>query len=292
MKWLLKAGILLVFINIEPAHCQDSSSIFQVYTPSVLLKEDQVEVKIFNNLYTQTAFFDENSRRIDQNTRATYFTGIGQLLYGFSSKTNAGLVFLFRSVRIDTSISSPLAVFKFEGGSNTRTALSSVGPTIRFAPFKKNGNLSVQSTLLFPVSLDLQGISNGKPFLDFDKYLWWTQLFYDKLLPHYFLLFAEADLLIRVDRKFDLSKSIISTPLKVFIGKFLGEKWGIYSMVEWAPFWGYKPLLPAFIHKLALVGKYQLLKHLELELLYTIFPFGKNQGAGKTCNLGIRYIRW
>ena len=292
MKLLLKACILLVFINVELAYCQDSSSIFQVYTPSVLLKKDQFEVKLFNNLYTQTAFFDENNRRVDQNTRATYFTGIGQLLYGFSSKTNAGLVFLFRSVRIDTSASSPLAVFKFERSSNTRTALSSVGPTIRFAPFKKSENLSLQSTLLFPVAPDLQGVSNGKPFLDFDKYLWWTQLYYDKLLPRHFLLFAEADLLIRVDKKFDLSKTIIATPLKLFLGKFLGEKWGIYSMVEWAPFWGNKPLLAAYYSQIGMGGKYQLLKNLELELLYTVFPFGKNQGAGKTFNFGIRYIRW
>ena len=35
----------------------------QAYTPSTLLKPGQIEIKLFNNLYTQTAYFDEESKK-------------------------------------------------------------------------------------------------------------------------------------------------------------------------------------------------------------------------------------
>jgi len=281
----------LLFTGIGPINAQDSISNIQRYTPSVLLSKNQFEIKLFNNLYTQVAYFDQNGKKVNLSNRSTYFTDIIQFLYGASGRINVGMIAFLRSVRVDKVKSSPLSVLKFERSDDARTAFNFLGPFIRLNPFKSNKHLSFQSSFLFPTVSDQEGVIKGKPFLDFDKYYWWTQIFYDKMLPRHFVLFAETDIIFRIDKKEVFTKSFLYTPLKLFIGKFLGTGWGVYSMVEWAPFWGDKTLLEAFYLQLGIGTKYQLTSYLEAELLYTLFPIGKNAGAGQTYNLGLRFLR-
>lgn len=270
---------------------QKESLFFYKYSPSILLYKGQYEIKIFNNLYTQKAYFNQNSERIDDAGRSTYFTSIIHGLYGISEKVNLGVCTFFRSVRLDEVSSLPFSVLKFEKSTDTRTAISQIGPVVRFSPFQQNINLSVQSTILFPVAKDLEGISNNKPFLDFDKYTWWTQVFYDKIINNRWVIFAETDILLRLDKQFVLLNSIFSTPVKLFAGTYLTDNTGIYLMSEWAPVWGLKPLLAAYYLQSGMGVKYQILKNLELEILYTRFLAGKNQGAGETYNLGLKFIK-
>ncbi|MBN4051988.1 hypothetical protein JYT53_00645 [Cytophagaceae bacterium AH-315-L13] len=262
----------------------------QFFKPSIVIDKNQVEVKLFNNLYTQTQFFDNQRRRTNLNTRSTYYTGILQLLYGITNKINLGFHLFFRSVRIDSEEAFPLTVFRFENNNIARTTLSGIGPTIRIAPFKNNNHLSIQSCILIPASSDMEGRINGKPFLDYDKITWWTQIFYDKVLPRNFIVFSEVDILWRLDKRFDLYQSILTTPLKVFAGKLIGKKWAGYAMTEWSPFWG-TSIIDAHYLQTGAGLKYMIFNNLELEILYTKFIYGMNSGAGETYNIGLRFLK-
>jgi len=101
----------------------------QNYTPSVLLKKGQVEVKSFNGLYTDNSGFNQNRQNIASGRRQSYFTGFIQTLYGLSPQINIGIDAQIKSVRLDASNSSPFKLFTFEKRSKTtRTALSYIGP--------------------------------------------------------------------------------------------------------------------------------------------------------------------
>lgn len=258
----------------------------QAYTPSTLLKPGQIEIKLFNNLYSQTAFFDENSKKKEQNSRSTYFTGILNSLYGISEDLNVGLDLYLKSVRNDSESSSPFALFQFSSNKNSRTAVAQIGPKIKISPFKTIRNLAFQSTLLFTLDSDLDGSnSNESPFLDVDGMQWWTQVFYDYSIDNDFLLYFESGLFIRFNSEYE----DFFTPFKGFLNYYPSRDWTIYLPIEFTSYWK-DASISAHYSQLGLGGKYQLISSIELEILYTKFIFGKNQGAGATYNLGMRII--
>ncbi len=259
----------------------------QAYTPSTLLRRGQFEIKQFNNLYTQTASFNDQRQAIDQNRRSTFFTGITNVLFGINTRLNVGFDVYFRSVRNDATGSSPFALFEFASGNDARSAISQVGPKIKVNPFASIPNLSVQSAVLFPLADDLDGNEDpNSPFLDFDDMQWFTQLFYDKTLSRNSLLYFESGVFFRFGSEFE----DFFTPLKAIYSYFPTAKATIYANSEFTPFWD-GGSINAYFGQLGLGGKYQLLDSLEIELLYTDFLFGKNQGAGQTYNIGFRIIR-
>ncbi|MBL4656753.1 MAG: hypothetical protein JKX73_02045 [Flavobacteriales bacterium] len=282
--WLLSCGSTI-------AQDSEERSNLMKYTPSLLLAKGQTEIKVFNNLYTQTAFYNSRGEKQDLGERSTFFTSINQVLVGMTPKINVGVMVFLRAVSLANPSSSPFSVLQFKNGPNARTTVNFAGPTVRFAPFSQNKHISFQSTFLMTTAKDQEGVNNDSPFLDFDKHYWWTQVYYDKLLPNNFVLFLEADLVVRIDKSEPLKQSFVYNPLKVFFGRFMGSNWGIYVMTEWAPFWGDKELLAAYYMQTGGGIKYQVLKNLELEAVYTVFPTGKNSGAGKTFNFGLRFLR-
>ncbi|MBL4754206.1 MAG: hypothetical protein JKY52_11525 [Flavobacteriales bacterium] len=289
-RFRILLGILLLTFGEVGAQDEDDRSNLTKYTPSLLLSKGQTEVKVFNNLYTQTSFYDSETKKQELDERGTYFTAINQVLYGISPRVNIGYMLFFRSVRLDDAKSNPLSIFRFEKDLSSRTAVSFAGPTVRVSPFANNKHFSFQSTFLFPLVSDQEGAKSGGPFLDFDKHYWWTQFFYDKVLANNFVLFLEADLIVRIDKSEPFKQSFIYNPLKVFFGRFMGRNWGIYVMTEWTPFWGDKDLLAAYYVQAGSGVKVQVSKKLELEAAYTLFPSGKNTGAGQTYNLGLRFL--
>jgi len=260
----------------------------QLYTPSALLKNRQLEVKIFNNLYTDNSSFNSMSQRVDNDRRQTYFTAFFQTLYGVGNRINIGIDAQIKSVYIDESpTSSPFKLFTSE---NPITALSYIGPKIKFTPIKKLQFFSIQSTLFIPVAKDQQGIESGNPYLSHNGFQWWTQLFYDQKISSKFRAFFELDAFVSIDRKFDESNHSIITPFKMFLSYFPTPKTTIYTLTEFGPSWG-EGKINSYYTQVGIGGKYQIIKNLEIELLYTKFPLGKNSGAGTTFNFGIRYIK-
>ncbi len=258
----------------------------RAYTPSTLLNRGEIEIKQFNNLYTQTAFFNDSGIKKAQNSRSTFYTGINEILYGISPNVNLGVDVFVKSVRFDEEATSAFAVLNFSNDGNSRTALSQLAPKVKFHPFPQKSTLAVQSTLLLPIAKNLDGSTNGQsPFLDVDGVQWWTQFFVDQTLKPKWLAYYEAGLVIRFSSPFE----DFFTPLKAIYNYYMTDRWTVYFPLEITPFWsGAK--WTAFYGQLGLGGKYQLSSFVEIELLFTKFIIGKNQGAGQTFNLGWRVV--
>jgi hypothetical protein len=254
----------------------------QAYTPSTLLSPGETEIKIFNNLYTQTAFFDSDANKVDLNARSTYFTNISSFLVGVKPNINIGFDVYFKSVRNGGESSSPLSVFQFSSGNNTRTALTSFAPKIKLSPFSKLRNFSIQTLLLIPLASD----ADETPFLDYDDVQWWTQFFYDKMLTNTLLVYLENGWFLR----FGNDETAITSPTKAILNYYPSNKWTVYLPTEFTPKWD-NASWSAYYFQAGVGLKYQLTTNLELETLFTKFFEGKQQGAGVTYNLGVRIIR-
>lgn len=261
------------------------SSNLKLYIPSKLLSTGQMELKIFNNLYTQTAGFDQNGEITDYGSRSTYFTGIMYFLYGFSSSLNIGIDLYFKSVRLDSKNSSPFSLFQFSGGPANRTTLATIAPKIKFSPLPQLKNLSLQSLIVIPVASDLHGKNNNKPFLEYDDVQWWTQFFYDYQLNSDLLIYLESDFFLR----FGQAGSTFLTPFKLIVNYYPSAKWTVYFPLELSPTWEDGGWV-AWYSQAGIGAKFQLTNLIELESLMTDFFAGKNQGAGSTYNLGVRII--
>lgn len=260
----------------------------QSYTPSTLLRPGQIEVKVFNNLYTQTSFFNEDRDEIDQGGRSSFFSGITTAFYGLTPNVNIGLDIYVRSVRNDNDDSSPFALFKFDSDQNSRTALTQVGPKLKVSPFKSLRSLSFQTTVLFPLASNLDGgdTSENQPFLDFDGIQWFNQVFYDRSLSDNTLIYLEGGFFARFDSEFE----DFFTPLKAIFSYFPTQSTTLYIPTEFTSFWQ-DGSVNGYYAQFGLGAKYQLTSNFEIEGLLTDFSFGKSQGAGQTFNLGFRFIR-
>ena len=273
-------------IKKQKSHILPKKENLQAYTPSTLLKPGQIEIKLFNNLYTQTAYYDEESKKKDQNSRSTYFTGIINSLYGISSDINIGLDVYIKSVRNDIESSSPFSLFKFSSDANASTALAQIGPKVKISPFKSLRSLAFQSTFLIALKSDLDGSEDAdSPYLDVDGSQWWTQIFYDYSLNNDFLLYFESGFFFRFDSPYE----DVYIPVKAFVNYYPSRNWTIYFPLEFTSYWK-DSSISAYFNQTGLGGKYQLTFNFELEILYTKFIFGKSQGAGATYNLGVRFI--
>lgn len=264
----------------------------QDFTPSVLYTKGQWEYKFFNNLYTQTAGFDENGSKQKYNNRGSYFSSINQVLIGVNSRFNIGLDFWVKSVRIDDVSSSPFKLLQFETSNNTRTALTNIGPKVKFQPFKKLSHLSVQSTFLIPIASDQEGKFNGKPYLSSDSYISITQVFYDQALGKKFQVFFQVAPWVYIKRKSSVNESRfgLSSPVDVFLSFFATDRFTVYLQQEYWPNFGAKGV-DSWFRQEGVGAKYQIIKgKLETEMSMTNFSMGKGAGAGVTYNFGVRII--
>lgn len=289
--------ITVLIVTLLPlfSYSQDENAEInmQDYSPSVLLGEKHWEYKLFNNLYTQTQNFSTEGKRINNAVRATYFTAINQFLYGISPTLNIGADVWVKSVRNDIPGSSPLAVFQFENSLNTRTAVTGFGPKIKIAPFRNLPKLSVQSTFLFPIATDMEGQTNGKPYLSDDSYIWFTQLFYDQPIGTKFQLFFQVAPWFYYKRQpqaVGISRLSFSNPVSAFFSYYATDRITFYLQNEYWPSFG-QPFISSWFLQNGIGMKYQLIKGvLETEVLYTKFTAGINAGAGETFNVGFRLM--
>jgi hypothetical protein len=289
-----------LFITTNLSVCaQEPDSSFtrenlQRYTPSVLMRKGQWELKLFNNLYTQTAGYDAEGRRSNFGSRSTYNTLLAQSLFGFRPRISFGVDAWVKSVHLGTEGSSPLDVFGIGSSSVSRTALSAIGPKVKLAPLRSAPRLAVQSALLIPIAPDQEGVSNGRPFLASDSYLWLTQVFYDHAITRRVQVFAQVAPWLYYHAKpvaNEGSRLVLSTPVTVFITWFASERLSLSVQQEYWPTWGGAGL-SAWFRQEGLGAKFQLFPGLlELEASTTVFSNGRNSGAGSTHNLGVRILR-
>ena len=281
---------LFLFLLILGPSCWAQVNI-QNYTPSILLDRGEFEIKSFQNLYTQTKSFGNSAFEKVKipSGRQTYFTSINQVTFGLNDRINFGWDVWIKNVNYA------------DPNLNPRTGISATGPRIKVNPFKNLGRFSIQSSFLLPIASDLEAplVDQGGPFpfLEFDRNLWLTQLFYDLPLNDQFQLFFQQAFWYSLVKRSFRQNNFWQTQSSVFLSYFPSNRWTLYGMTEYFPTHyddqeqKFKAFNKYFVQS-GLGAKYQLiLNTLELELLYTNFWAGSTaEGAGHTFNLGIRYI--
>ena len=248
-----------------------------------------MDIKIFNNLYTQTAFFNDSGKRTDGGRRDTYFTSIISINIGYKPTLNFGLDLYPKAVRVGSSDSSPFDVLQFTTDNQSRTALAAIAPKVKFTPFKKVPGLAFQSSLYIPVSSDLEGAQSGRPFLDFDDPQIWTQAFYDLSLNPSLLVYLEGGVFFRYDNTGTNAASEWVFPTKAILNYFATPRWTLYGVTEVTPFWNKN--FGSLYTQVGAGIKFLVAPRFEIEMLATTFPLGVNKGAGQTYNFGFRFIR-
>jgi len=282
-KCILLVTVVFIIINLR---AQDAQS----FTPSNMLGHKKFDLQLFNNLYTQTAYRNSDGKSVALGNRATYLGSLFSYMYGVSksSRFNLGFDINFKSVHINpNSKSSPFNVFTFPNDSNSRSAISSVGPKIKFSPFKALPNFSVQTSLWIPLK---QG-SQDYPWLDYEQYTSWTRVFYSHMPNSKIQLFYELDILARIP-KYAYQSGELSTPLTFIASYFPNSKFTLYGLLQYAPGYGKgaNTIVNNYYAQAGAGTKYQITDKLQIELLFTDFFASKNNGAGTTFNLGLRYL--
>lgn len=290
---LFLAGLLLstatVFsqddTDVQDEPLQEKSNI-QQYTPSKLIGKGQIDLKWFNNLYTQTkSTFTEG-----KEDRQTFFTSTLEAYTGVgeNKRWNVGAILEFRSNVIGDR--SALDVFSFDGENSTaRSGLTSIAPSVKFVPFRSVSNFSIQSSFFIPL-VDNE-VENGV-FLDQKGYIWQNRFFYDYTFPgEKWQFFSELNSELNFGKAGDsfANNSLNLTP-GIFLSYFPSSKFTILGLVQHSQ---RIDLGNNFAQDFTAAGggaKYQISKALNLELLYTNFLRGSNTGLGQTFNIGLRGI--
>ncbi len=283
-------AVTLLFLTIFAKGQEDETRSVQDYTPSVLINKGQTEFKMFNSLYTQSAFFDKEGSKLDGGGRSTFFTSIAEYNYGVSSRVSLGGEMWFRSVYSGDVSSSPTNVFTFSTSKQARSGINLAGIKVKFNPIKKWERLSIQTGLMLSVISDPESKKLDRPFLDNNRHLWITKFLYDKKLSSKFQLFAQLSSWVSIDKNLEDENTGIATPIDMFVSYFPNKKLTIYLQNQFWPSIGSEGLSSYFMQE-GLGLKYQLFKGVELETSYTAFVIGKDTGAGQTFNLGVRILR-
>jgi len=293
MKFYHKAFVCALVILLTPKLNYAQSNL-QQFTPSVLLQKGQFEFNQFNSLYSQTKIRDRHGDDINLGERQSFLRNIFFVLYGISDtrRINIGIQTNIVTARYTSPDNSILSIFGNEIDDYKKTMLSSIGPIVKFTPFKNIGFLSIQSTLLFPISADLE----SPRFVDHDRISWITQLFFDKAIVEKIRVFLEAGLLYRF-KKLESHENFFRIPLSTILSYFPSSEATIFASIQHSPAFGKvvgdtssKFGQIRWFTALGLGAKYQISSSVGVELSYANFILSRADGAGSNINLGLRVI--
>lgn len=262
---------------------QEKSNI-QTYTPSKLLDKGQWDIKWFNNLYTETKFADSNGNSQDK-PRENYFTSTVEVFTGVSdnNRINVGAIVEFRSNTIGGR--QALSVFSLEDTNTDRKGISSIAPAVKWQPLENVGNFSVQSAIHIP--LEKNETENGV-FLDQTSWIFQNRFFYDYTLPNgKWQLFTELNTEYSFGEETSFANNTFLLVPSVFMSYFPSDKSTVLGFVQHSQRFGD---FTQDYTALGFGGKYQITKVLNLEVLYSKFVRGTNNGLGQSFNLGLRAL--
>ena len=169
----------------------------------------------------------------------------------------------------------------------SRTGITAVAARVELAPLASRPGLSVESGVRIPVGPDRDG-GPDTPFLDWDDPFWNTRVFLDRPLAANVYAYLEAGTQLRWDR--DADDFQLTTPLQVIVNFLPGRRWTVYVPLQAAPDWIGDPR-GNYWSQTGLGLKFRPAPTLEVEALGTVFPLGRNAGAGSNVGVGVRLLR-
>lgn len=278
---------------------EDTGSVIQNLTPSKLIGKGQVDIKWFNNLFTQTRNADADGD-VATVGRQNFFTSTLDFFYGVSenSKVTVGATLEFRSNTIGGR--GAFDVFSFDGeAGSARSGITSIAPSVKFVPFKSLSNFSVQSAIVIPL---IESEFDDGVFFDQDGFTFQNRFFYDLPLGNT----NEWQLFFDLNTEFNFGDelsfgddgrsegSFANESLRLSPGTFLSyfpsSKFTVLGFVQHTQL---IDLGNDFDQNLTAVGagaKYQLTNQLNVEVLSSYFVRGTDTGLGESYNIGLRYV--
>ncbi|WP_350293049.1 hypothetical protein [uncultured Croceitalea sp.] len=280
---ILMAGLLLSTLSlIAQDDSDDGGSVIQNLTPSKLIGQGQWDLKLFNNLYTQT----ESTFPSDDGIRQNFFTSTLEAFTGVSpsKRVNIGAIVEYRANGRDFILG--------DGSTERRTTsgITSIAPAIKFVPFKNVGNFSILSAFSIPL-VSSENDDNGV-FLDQDGFTWQNRFFYDYTFPgKKWQLFTELNSELNFgDKEKSFANNSLNLTPGVFLSYFPSSKFTVLALAQHSQ---RLDLGNDFTQNFTALGggaKYQLTNELNVEVLYTNFVRGENTGLGETFNIGLRAV--
>jgi hypothetical protein len=293
MKFFAKILTLTLFLFTSLLFSQQDTianekSNIQTYTPSKLLEKGKIDIKWFNNLYSQTR---ENSNRENRDVaRSSFFTTSLGIFTGVSNskKINLGLIVEYRSNTFNGENATSVFLFENKAGK-ARTGLSHIAPSIKIAPFSSLPRFSVQSSFFIPLFKDEV---NSTGFLAQKSFIWQNRFFYDYTFSGNKLqLFTEFGTRLFLGNKDEgFANNSIELAPGIFLSYFPTNKFTVLGFVQHAQL---VDLGNNFAQNYTAIGtgtKYQVTQILNLELLYSKFIRAQDGGIGQSFNLGLRAI--
>ncbi|HKK87214.1 MAG TPA: DUF547 domain-containing protein [Saprospiraceae bacterium] len=282
---------------------QEEKSNLELFTPSALFNKGEFEINVFNSIYSQQEIRGANGETIELPNTENFFTSWMTFMTGLSeqSRLNLGFDLFIHKARFTPGDHSAFEVFHADDEALfNRTVVSYFAPKIKFVPIRKIPRLSVQSALWIPLRDDLE--SEG--FIAHQRYTWFTQVFFDQYIGRDFQIFLEADLLYRFASVASQRYDFFRTPVSTFLSWFPTSKSTLFAFGQYSPRFENSTVmamapngttseefgLTQWFVQLGVGGKYQITEALGMEISYSDFSFARQEGAGHTVNLGLRYI--
>jgi hypothetical protein len=283
----LKTSCIAILLSSFSVVAQEDDAIksnIQTYTPSKLLSKEQWDIKLFNNLYTETrgSYNGVNSDK----ARETYFTSTIDIFTGTSdnNRLNIGLLLEYRANVINGK--SATAVFNFAEDASSRNGLSSFAPAVKWQPISTMGNFAIQSAFHIPLIADESDV-NGV-FLDQTAFTFQNRFFYDYTYPSgKWQLFTELNTEYNFGEEASFANNTFVLAPGVFMSYFPSDKTTVLGFLQ------HYQRIGDFMQDFTSVGfggKYQLNTTLNLEVLYSKFVRGNDSGLGQSFNVGLRAL--
>jgi hypothetical protein len=288
---LLKIMLVISIFSFQPFFAQENQepeqSNIQTYTPSKLLEKGKWDIKWFNNLYTQTKE-DINGITVDV-PRSNFFTTSLEVFTGASNnkKFNIGFIAEYRYNTFEIRDQPLISIINSD--DKIRTGLAHIAPSAKIAPFNSLPRFSIQSSFFIPV-FDKE--SNADGFLAQKSFIWQNRFFYDYTFTGAkFQLFSEIGTRLFFGEKDEgFANNSIELAPGLFLSYFPTSKFTVLGFVQHAQL---VDLGNNFSQNYSAIGtgaKYQLTKVVNLEVLYSKFVRGTDNGLGQSFNLGLRAI--
>lgn len=285
-------------LNASSAKNEEKSQLSNLlaFTPSALFSKGQFELGLLNNYYVQNSLIDKDGKIVSLGQSQAFLSSTLQFTFGVNKKANVnfGIEARIATARYgNKDDTTPFDFLTKEGVIYQRTVLSSIGPRIKVAPFKRVPRLSLQTAFLLPISDKLE----NPQFVDHDRYTWVTQLLYDRKLSSYFQLFTQLDFMYRINRNSNPERNFLRTPMSAFINYFPNQNTTIFMFTQYAPRFENVGMeensqfgLSQWFTQIGGGIKYQLIEQLSLELSYGNVILSRVDGNGYLMNFGLRYI--
>ena len=294
----IKLLLGIVFYSFALSAQTDSIVNLQSYTPSKLLEKGQIDIKWFNNLYTQTQREDKGTVLTEPRTNS--FTTSLEVIAGTSEskKFNLGLILEFRSNSFAGQDATSVFSFKNEN-SKSRFGLAHIAPTIKISPFASLPRFTVQSSFFIPV-FDRETNQNG--YLANKSFIWQNRFFYDYAFENpKFQLFSElgtryffGEKAKNDDGSSNINGGYANSSIELSPGMFLSyfptNKFTTLAFVQHSQLIEIDNKFSQNYTALGFGVKYQFSNVLNLETLYSKFIRSNDAGLGQSFNLGLRAI--